>query len=121
MTAWWKVGALLLALLIGAAGGWIGQGWRKDRTIADLQATTARDARAQADAILADFKGAADAINAAALAVKLDRSATNAKLSTIAGQLKTLRPLPADCTPGADRVSNVRAAVDAANAAAARR
>jgi hypothetical protein len=101
--------------------GWQVQGWRKDIEILQMK-SDAEEARANvAQDALEDLAEASSNMRLASEKQLTDQRATNEKLSIIAAQIKTLRPLPVDCRPDAARLQLFKDAIDATNASATRR
>lgn len=115
--------AALVAVIVGVFGaGWHVNGWRLNAQIEQIKAARASDRATQADGALADLSAAAAKINVAATGYAASAQTLDASLDTLNKELKNERaknPLPADCHPTAERLRELRAAVDAANKAAA--
>jgi hypothetical protein len=114
------IGAALVVLAIGGAAGWVVQGWRKDAEIAAIRKKQADQRADQAEAALADLTAAAGRIRAAADQYAAIQSGLGLKLDQLRKDFQNAKTLPVDCRPDDFRVRHLEAAIDAANAAAAR-
>lgn len=113
------VAALAVAASTGGATGWITNGWRLGKQIADLKRDQEKTRADQATQALADLAVAAHNIRTAADGYTADVSSLGTKLDALRKDFKNAKPLPADCRPDDFRVRHLGAAVDAANQAAA--
>lgn len=121
--AWFELGGALLVIAAIFAVGWTVQGWRKDVEIADLKRGQAESTATQSKAALDDLISAGKTIHAAAAEFGAIQDTLGGRFDALQKELKDVQqktPLPVDCKPGADRLRLLKAAVDAANAAAAR-
>jgi hypothetical protein len=115
--------AIILALAIGGAGGWTAQGWRKDAAVAASRQEQTQAIADQAQAALGDLATAADRVRKAADQYASIQTTFGAKLDQLRKDFRDVQknaPLPADCKPDLARVRHLEAAIEAANAAAAR-
>lgn len=119
----WLVYVAALSLLpIGAVGGWVAQGWRKDAQIASLGQQKADDRASIAEGSLTKLNAAIAQMSGSAAEYIAVRDKLGVQLGVISKDLKNVqanKPLPVDCRPDADRLRSLAAAVDAANRAAA--
>jgi hypothetical protein len=117
--------AALAAMAVALFGaGWHVNGWRLNGGIERLKAERANDRATQAEAALADMAAATKMIRDKAAQLAAAETALGGKLDTLTKEFKherEINPLPADCKPDAMRLRQLRAAVDAANQAAAGR
>lgn len=118
---------LAVALAVAAAcfgTGWTIQGWRKDADIAAIELKESNDRAAVAEKALTDLQAGTRKMNEAATELTGIKLNLDGKLDKIGKDLKnvqTQKPLPADCKPDDLRMLNLKAAIDAANSAAAGR
>lgn len=109
--------AALAAFLAGSAATWATATIYGAR-ISEMKAEKASEEAARANAVLVKFTAQATIINGAAQEYAAAQGTLGTKLDTIAKDLKNVqarRPLPRNCAPDADRLQNLRAAVDAIN------
>lgn len=117
---WLLIIVLAVAFSAGSTAGWFVTNSVKSTEIALIKVERLTEAKAQTDAAIKDLKEASAKINLAASGNQTDVSTLNTKLDGITKELKNvqkLKPLPPDCRPTADRVSNLANAVRAANEA----
>lgn len=116
---------LAVALAVAAAcfgTGWTIQGWHKDSDIAALKLKQSNDRAAVAEKALTDLQAGTRKMNEAATELTGIKLNLDGKLDKIGKDLKNVqaqKPLPADCKPDDLRMLNLKAAIDAANSAAA--
>ena len=116
---------LAIALAVAAAcfgTGWTIQGWRKDSDIAAIELKQATDRAAIAEKAFDDLRTGTKKMQTAATELSGIKLTLDGKLDKIGKDLKNVqaqKPLPADCKPDDLRVLNLKAAIDAANSAAA--
>lgn len=117
------------ALALGVAAacfgtGWTVQGWHKDSDIAALKLQHSNDRAAVAEKALTELQAGTRKMNDAATELTGIKLNLDGKLDKISKDLKNAqaqKPLPADCRPDDIRMLNLKAAIDAANSAAAGR
>lgn len=114
------LGAGALAIALGFGSGWTANGWRLGAELSDLKATHAGEQATQAATAITDMKADAASIHAAATEYAAIESTLAPKIAALTKELKNAPKLPPGCRPDDFRVRNLEAAVDAANAAAAR-
>lgn len=110
--------ALLLAMALGGAAGWITNGWRHGAEIAELQRAHAEFRATLSEQALTNVQADATTIRKAATEFATIQSTLAPRMSALTKELRNVRnatPLPADCKPTPDRVRNLDAAIDAAN------
>ena len=107
--------AIVAAVALAAAGGWIASAWRHDAEIAELRRAQTEYRATLTEAALADVQADAAVIRQAATEFATIQSTLAPKMSALAKELRNAKPLPADCRPDAVRVRNLDAAIDAAN------
>lgn len=112
-------------IIIGAFGaGWMVQGWRLNTEIAQIKAQSSDENAQRAQIAVSDLQADAALIHNAATEYANVQTTLGGKLDLIRKDLKNVQakaPLPAGCAPDADRLRNLKAAVSAANEAAATR
>jgi len=120
MLALKRIAVALLALLLTHAGAWwVGQTAERHRWELSAEQTKTGQAAVDLAAFVAESKrlqGVADRVQA-----RIDNLA--AVRPTILGRYRETivrEPLPAGCRPGPDRLRDINAAIEAANAASAR-
>lgn len=115
------VGVGVLSLIIGGVGAGWGVAKIKDAQIASIQAADAKADADRANAVLKKFQEQAAIITASAqayLTIQGDLDLKIAGLKNDIGKIHFKTPLPANCRSTPDRLRNLGAAIDAANAAA---
>lgn len=114
--------AIAAVVIVAAAfgSGWTANGWRLGADLSDLKATHASEQATQATAAMTDMKADAAVIHTAATEYAAIESTLAPKIAALTKELKNAPKLPPGCRPDDFRVRNLEAAVDAANAAAAR-
>lgn len=109
-----------LALALGFGGGWAINGWRLAADMATVQKDAAESRATSANKALDQLAGRLNDMSTATTAAQLDVSTLAVKMDLIRKEQKNAQaqtPLPVDCKPDAGRVSRLRDAVAAANAA----
>ena len=115
-----RIAAALLALLLTHAGAWwVGQTAERHRWELRAEQKKAGQAAVDLAAFVAESKrlqGVADSVQA-----RIDNLAA-VRPTILERYRETIvrEPLPAGCRPGPDRLRDINAAIDAANAASAR-
>lgn len=112
--------AVLLALGLAGAAGWLANGWRHGAQLADLQRAHAEFRATLSEAALADVQADAATIRQAATEFAAIQSTLAPRMTALTKELRNVPKLPAGCVPGPERVRNLDAAIDAANQVIAR-
>lgn len=116
---------LIFLIAVAAFGaGWQVQDWRKSEEIQTIKAEQANDRAAVAEKAFDDLRTGTEKMQTAATELSGIKLTLDGKLDKIGKDLKNVqaqKPLPADCKPDDLRLLNLKAAIDAANSAAAGR
>lgn len=112
--------AVLLAMALAGAVGWVANGWRLGTEIAELRRAHAEFRGDLSDQALADVQADAAVIRSAANEFATIQSTLAPKMTALTKELRNAPKLPADCRPDPVRVRNLDSAIDAANQAIAR-
>lgn len=116
----WGICAAVATISAGLAGAGVytAQEWRYEAKISKSEATQAKVDTAAATGALADLVRAAGVISAAAKRYGTVSTTLTGRIDILTKELRDAPALPVDCRPDAFRVRNLRAGIDAANAAA---
>jgi hypothetical protein len=120
LNPWVALGIAAALLSAGAASGYWLDSNIKGVEIADLKTKAAETRANGAESAVKDLTAAAGQIKTAADQYAGIQDTLGPQLAQIRKDMKNAKPLPADCRPDTFRVRNLDAAIDAANAAAAR-
>lgn len=109
--AWFKVGVIIVAFVVGCFATSV----YKNSEIKDLKLEYSQQENTSLREAARELSTNAADLNKAASAAQKNIGAANDKLTTLAKQIKTFPPLPADCRPDTNRVRNLREAINITN------